>query len=137
MRQIEDPASEALTVLQALESLARLAWNDDDVREQVAQMDGTSHATCMIRQHAAKSESVSASFHKAEIEPVFWQYWAADILSCVNVWAGTQLLRACCEAHVSLQNSFITNASGKNQKNALLERKTPQNTNTMVQVLRW
>ncbi|KAL0025671.1 hypothetical protein WJX77_003216 [Trebouxia sp. C0004] len=40
MRQIEDPASEALTVLQALESLARLAWNDDDVREQVAQMDG-------------------------------------------------------------------------------------------------
>ncbi len=169
MRQIEDPASEALTVLQALESLARLAWNDDDVREQVAQMDGTSHATCMIRQHAAcplrqhatctlrhhatyilrqhatcmirqhaaKSESVSAYFHKAEIEPVFWQYWAADILSCVNVWAGTQLLRACCEAHVSLQNSFITNASGKNQKNAFLERKTPQNPNTMVQVLRW
>ncbi|DBA73902.1 TPA: hypothetical protein ACH3X2_009553 [Trebouxia sp. C0005] len=40
MRQIEDSASEALTVLQALESLARLAWNDDDVREQVAQMDG-------------------------------------------------------------------------------------------------
>ena len=45
MRQIEDPASEALTVLQALESLARLAWNDDDVREQVAQMDGRHHAT--------------------------------------------------------------------------------------------
>lgn len=45
MRQIEDPASEALTVLQALESLARLAWNDDDVREQVAQMDGMHHAT--------------------------------------------------------------------------------------------
>ena len=40
MRQLEDPASEALTVLSALEALARLSWNDDDVREQVAQMDG-------------------------------------------------------------------------------------------------
>ncbi len=60
MRQIEDPASEALTVLQALESLARLAWNDDDVREQVAQMDGMHHATCMIRQHAVKAESIAS-----------------------------------------------------------------------------
>ena len=40
MRQLEDSASEALTVLTALEALARLAWNDDDVREQIAQMDG-------------------------------------------------------------------------------------------------
>ena len=42
MRQLDDPASEALTVLTALEALARLSWNDDDVREQVAQMDGRS-----------------------------------------------------------------------------------------------
>ena len=67
MRQIEDPASEALTVLQALESLARLAWNDDDVREQVAQMDGMHHATCMIRQHAVRAESIRICSHKAEI----------------------------------------------------------------------
>ena len=42
MKQLDDPASEALTVLTALEALARLSWNDDDVREQVAQMDGRS-----------------------------------------------------------------------------------------------
>lgn len=78
MRQIEDPASEALTVLQALESLARLAWNDDDVREQVAQMDGMHQATCMIKNMLQTLESVRVYFHKAETEPAFWQYWAAN-----------------------------------------------------------
>ena len=114
MRQIEDPASEALTVLQALESLARLAWNDDDVREQVAQMDGMHHATCMIRQHAVKAESINIHSHKAEFvpafwhssaansvsvsihshkagsEPAFWQHGAANV-TYVRVWAGTHL----------------------------------------------
>jgi hypothetical protein len=90
MRQIEDPASEALTVLQALESLARLAWNDDDVREQVAQMDGMHHATCMIRQHAVRAESIRICSHKAEIEPAFWQHWAANA-TYVRAWAGTQM----------------------------------------------
>ena len=42
MRQLEDPASDALIVLTALEALARLAWNDDEVREEVAQMEGES-----------------------------------------------------------------------------------------------
>ena len=85
MRQIEDPASEALTVLQALESLARLAWNDDDVREQVAQMDGMHHTTC------CKIESVSVYSHKAEIEAAVWQYWAANIVTYVRVSAGSQM----------------------------------------------
>lgn len=40
MRQLEDASSDALVVLTALEALARLAWNDDEVREEVAQMDG-------------------------------------------------------------------------------------------------
>ena len=40
MRQLEDNSSDALIVLTALEALARLAWNDDEVREGVAQMEG-------------------------------------------------------------------------------------------------
>ena len=42
MRQLEDNSSDALIVLTALEALARLAWNDDEVREGVAQMEGGS-----------------------------------------------------------------------------------------------
>ena len=41
MRQLEDTSSDALVILTALEALARLAWNDDEVREEVAQMEGT------------------------------------------------------------------------------------------------
>lgn len=43
MRQLEDDSSDALIVLTALEALARLAWNDDEVREGVAQMEGRPH----------------------------------------------------------------------------------------------
>lgn len=41
MRQLEDTSSDALVVLTALEAVARLAWSDDEVREEVAQMEGT------------------------------------------------------------------------------------------------
>lgn len=41
MRQLEDNTSDALVVLTALEAVARLAWSDDEVREEVAQMEGT------------------------------------------------------------------------------------------------
>lgn len=40
MRQLDDDSSDALIVLTALEALARLTWNDDEVREGVAQMEG-------------------------------------------------------------------------------------------------
>lgn len=56
MRQLEDNSSDALIVLTALEALARLAWNDDEVREGVAQMEGRpfclphthTHAFCTV-----------------------------------------------------------------------------------------
>lgn len=41
MRQLEDSSSDARVILTALEALAHLSWNDDEVREEVAQMEGT------------------------------------------------------------------------------------------------
>lgn len=47
LRQLGDSASEAITVLTALEALARLCWNDDDVRAQVSMLDGQSTICCL------------------------------------------------------------------------------------------
>ena len=113
MRQIEDSASEALTVLQALESLARLAWNDDDVREQVAQMDGMHRATCMIRQHTVKAECISIYSCTAGVEPAFCGMELQAQHMCVCGWGlrcevyaarHMQLAHACC----SLQTPFFS-----------------------------
>ena len=60
LRQLDDAASEAITVLKALELLARLSWNDDEVRELVAQVDGTPHHTPLLPYTAAAAAAAAA-----------------------------------------------------------------------------
>lgn len=75
LRQLGDPASEAITILTALEALARLCWNDDEVRAQVSMLDGEhSHTTtplglptlcmrlCELRGYDAFSPQLSLVF---------------------------------------------------------------------------
>ncbi|KAL3137014.1 hypothetical protein ABBQ32_006605 [Trebouxia sp. C0010 RCD-2024] len=60
MRQLEDTSSDALVVLTALEAVARLAWSDDEVREEVAQMEGI-EAVARIMEAWQKHEGVQCN----------------------------------------------------------------------------
>ena len=58
LRQLGDPASEAITILTALEALARLCWNDDEVRAQVSMLDGEHSHTIMVWVHPPSTSAL-------------------------------------------------------------------------------
>lgn len=59
LRQLGDSASEAITILTALEALARLCWNDDEVRTQVSMLYGEHTSLDLPQSHAVVSPILS------------------------------------------------------------------------------